>query len=122
VIEAAPRLVGTLCRYLEARTGLVFLYRDEQFALELMNPIWVNDTNVPVDESLTLEAIDGGVIGQVFRSGVPVRLDSIWSNRSRCHPSSLDGQGWHALAGRVDAEIHPDLVSAGPATGLPPDR
>ena len=32
-----------------------------------------------------------------------------------CHPSSLDGQGWHALAGKVDPEIHPDLVSAGPA-------
>jgi hypothetical protein len=32
-----------------------------------------------------------------------------------CHPSSLDGQGWHALAGRVDQEIHPDLALTGPA-------
>ena len=121
VAEAVPRLVGTLCRYLEARTGLVFLYRDDQFALELMNPIWVNGTEVPVDESLTLEAIDGGVIGQVFRSGVPVRLDSIWSNRSRfgvlgemgihealIAPLTVDGQkvGVIAVAEPVSGAFH----------------
>ncbi len=83
VAEVVPNLVGTLCRYLEAQTGMVFLFRDEQFALELLNPIWVNGTDISVDASLGLEAIDGGVIGQVFRSGVPLHLDSIWSNRPR---------------------------------------
>jgi signal transduction histidine kinase len=83
VAEVVPNLVGTLCRYLEAQTGMVFMYRDDQFALELMNPIWVQGQDISVDTSLTLEAIDGGVIGQVFRSGIPLRLDSIWSNRSK---------------------------------------
>ena len=32
-----------------------------------------------------------------------------------CHPSSLDGQGWHALAGRVDPRP-PDLALTGPVT------
>ena len=34
--------------------------------------------------------------------------------------NQIDGQGWHALAGRVDSEIHPDLVPTDPVESFRP--
>jgi hypothetical protein len=34
----------------------------------------------------------------------PTSHDTVGLYDGHCHPSSLDGQGWHALAGTADLE------------------
>lgn len=66
--EVLPELVGRLAHAVEARTGLVLLYRPESEALEVMSPIWVAGHTVRVD-GYTLPLQDAGIAQRVFTSG-----------------------------------------------------
>lgn len=76
--EVLPELVGTICRYLGANVGVVFLYRPQAHTLRVVSPIWVNSQTVEVAD-LEVPASGAGVIGQIFRSGRAIKADAIRS-------------------------------------------
>lgn len=77
--EGLPQIVGTICRYLEAQVGLVFLYHPQDHTLRVMSPMWVNGHQLSV-EQVKMRVSEGGVVAQVFRSGRPVLLNQISAN------------------------------------------
>jgi signal transduction histidine kinase len=76
--EVLPELVGTICRYLGANIGVVFLYRPQTHTLRVISPIWVNSHTVDV-ANLEVPASGAGVISQIFRSGRAIKADAIRS-------------------------------------------
>jgi signal transduction histidine kinase len=76
--EVLPELVGTICRYLGANVGVVFLYRPQAHTLRVVSPIWVNSHTVEVAD-IEVPASGAGVIGQIFRSGRAIKADAIRS-------------------------------------------
>jgi len=74
--EGLPQLVGTICRFLDAQVGVVFLYQPEDHTLQVVSPMWVNSHTLEVAE-LRTKVSEGGILPQVFRSGKPMRLDRI---------------------------------------------
>lgn len=83
--DGLPHLVGTICRYLDAQVGAVFLYQEFRHDLTLLNPIWVNGHVLEADE-LTSPVSRGGILVQVFRSGRALHVDRISDNRTRFGP------------------------------------
>jgi signal transduction histidine kinase len=77
--EGLPQMVGTICRYLDAQVGVVFLYQPDDHSLEVMSPMWVNGHTLEV-ERLKVRVSGGGIVSQVFRSGRAIRLDRIADN------------------------------------------
>jgi signal transduction histidine kinase len=74
--EGLPQMVGTICRYLDAQVGVVFLYQPDDHSLQVMSPMWVNGHTLEVDR-LKVRVSGGGIVSQVFRSGRALRLDRI---------------------------------------------
>jgi signal transduction histidine kinase len=77
--EGLPQMVGTICRYLDAQVGVVFLYQSDDHSLQVMSPMWVNGHTLDV-ERLKVRVSGGGVVSQVFRSGRTLRLDRVTDN------------------------------------------
>ncbi|MDJ0953692.1 MAG: ATP-binding protein [Acidimicrobiia bacterium] len=68
--EVLPELVGRLANALEARVGVVLLYRRDQEALEVMSPIWVAGQTLRA-EGYSLPLSEPSIAQQVFTSGEP---------------------------------------------------
>lgn len=77
--EGLPQIVGTVCRYLDAQVGIVFLHSADDHTLKVMNPMWVNGYTLETDD-LKIPISGGGILPQVFRSGRPMRLEHVTSN------------------------------------------
>ncbi len=77
--EGLPQIVGTICRYLSAQVGLVFLYHPEDHTLRVMSPVWVNGHTLEVD-AIRMRVAEGGIVAQVFRSGRSILLDKVHLN------------------------------------------
>lgn len=74
--EGLPQIVGTICRYLTAQVGLVFLYEPTDHTLGAVSPMWVNGHTLEID-GMRLPVSAGGIIPQVFRSGRTFHLTEI---------------------------------------------
>jgi len=74
--DGLPQIVGTICRYLTAQVGLVFLYEPADHTLGAVSPMWVNGHTIDLDE-MRLPVSEGGIIPQVFRSGRTFHLEHI---------------------------------------------
>lgn len=74
--EGLPQIVGTICRYLGAQVGVVFLYHPDDHTLKVMSPMWVNGHTLDVGD-IKLPISTGGIVPQVFRSGKPIRLERV---------------------------------------------
>jgi signal transduction histidine kinase len=74
--EGLPQIVGTICRYLGAQVGVVFLYHPDDHSLKVMSPMWVNGHTLDVGD-IMLPISTGGIVPQVFRSGKPVLLERV---------------------------------------------
>ncbi|HEY5649978.1 MAG TPA: ATP-binding protein [Acidimicrobiia bacterium] len=77
--EGLPQIVGTICTYLDAQIGVVFLYQPDDHSLKIMSPMWVNGHTLDVGD-LKIRVTNGGIIPQVFRSGKAIHLEDIESN------------------------------------------
>ena len=77
--EGLPQIVGTICTYLEAQIGVVFLYQPDDHSLKIMSPMWVNGHTLDVGD-LKIRVTSGGIIPQVFRSGKALHLENIAAN------------------------------------------
>lgn len=69
--EVLPDLVGRVVSALEAKIGVVLLYRPDLEALEVMSPIWVAGQTLGA-EGYMLPLDEDGIAQQVFTSGEPV--------------------------------------------------
>jgi signal transduction histidine kinase len=78
--EGLPEIVGTICTYLGAQVGIVFLYSPDDHTLKVMSPLWVNGHTLDVGDDIKLPIASGGVVTQVFRSGRPILLDQVRDN------------------------------------------
>jgi signal transduction histidine kinase len=77
--EGLPQIVGTICRYLGAQVGLVFLYQPDGHSLRVMSPMWVNGHTLEIGD-IQVRVSAGGIVPQVFRSGRPMLLDRVADN------------------------------------------
>lgn len=68
LVEVLPELVGRVAKALEAKTGLVLLYRPNEERLEVMSPIWVAGHTVGA-EGYSLHLTEAGLAQRVFISG-----------------------------------------------------
>ncbi len=69
--EIVPVLMGRIVDAVDARVGLVFLFRPDHDDLELISPLWVSGRTVRA-EGYTLPLTEAGVVQRVFTSGEPV--------------------------------------------------
>ena len=74
--EVLPELVGRLARAVDAKVGLVLLYRPASETLEAMSPIWVAGHTVKV-HSYSLALIEAGLPQRVFTSGDPAMNNAV---------------------------------------------
>ena len=68
--EVLPELVGRVANALEARVGVVLLYRRDEEALEVMSPIWVAGQTLRA-EGYSLPLTQPSIAQKVFTSGEP---------------------------------------------------
>jgi K+-sensing histidine kinase KdpD len=69
--EVLPELVGRVVTAVRGKLGIVFLYRADEEALELLSPVWVAGQTVDA-EGYHLALTDRGTIQRVFTSGEPL--------------------------------------------------
>ncbi len=74
--EVLPELVGRVANALEARVGVVLLYRRDQEALEVMSPIWVAGQTLRA-EGYSLSLSEPSIAQQVFTSGEPAVFNDL---------------------------------------------
>jgi K+-sensing histidine kinase KdpD len=92
--EVLPELVGRLARAIDAKVGLVLLYRPATETLEVMSPIWVAGHTVKV-HGYSLALIEAGLPQKVFTSGDPAMNNTVQAGEyedallSDLQPSSI---------------------------------
>lgn len=74
--EVLPELVGRVASALEARVGVVLLYRRDEEALEVMSPIWVAGQTLRA-EGYSLPLAEPSIAQQVFTSGEPAVFNNL---------------------------------------------
>ncbi|HKZ25448.1 MAG TPA: ATP-binding protein [Acidimicrobiia bacterium] len=72
--ELLPKLVGTICHYLEAEVGVVMLHRPLVDTLTVVSPIWVAGQTLAVG-TLELPARGAGELQRVFGAGTSAVID-----------------------------------------------
>jgi signal transduction histidine kinase len=69
--EVLPELVGRVASAVGGKLGIVFHYRADEEALQLMSPVWVAGQTVEAD-GYNLPLTDRGMVQRVFTSGEPL--------------------------------------------------
>ena len=94
--EVLPELVGRVANALEARVGVVLLYRRDQEALEVMSPIWVAGQTLRA-EGYSLPLSEPSIAQRVFTSGEPAVFTDLAENADEADAFLLE-LGSHELA------------------------
>jgi two-component system sensor histidine kinase KdpD len=94
--EVLPELVGRVANALEARVGVVLLYRRDEEALEVMSPIWVAGQTLRA-EGYSLPLSEPSIAQQVFTSGEPAVFNNLDENAAEADAFLLE-LGSHELA------------------------
>lgn len=94
--EVLPELVGRVANALEARVGVVLLYRRDQESLEVMSPIWVAGQTLRA-EGYSLSLSEPSIAQQVFTSGEPAVFHNL-DERAEEADAFLLELGSHELA------------------------
>ena len=94
--EVLPELVGRLANALEARVGVVLLYRRDQEALEVMSPIWVAGQTLRA-EGYSLPLSEPSIAQKVFTSGEPAVFNNLEETAEEADAFLLE-LGSHELA------------------------
>jgi len=94
--EVLPELVGRVANALEARVGVVLLYRRDKECLEVMSPIWVAGQTLRA-EGYSLPLTQPSIAQKVFTSGEPAVFDNLEENADPADAFLLE-LGSHELA------------------------
>jgi signal transduction histidine kinase len=69
--EVIPVLVRRVAESIRARTGMVFVYRPQYQALELLSPLWLKSDAEEIGRDHRLPLIEDGVAQRVYLDGTP---------------------------------------------------
>jgi signal transduction histidine kinase len=94
--EVLPELVGRVANALEARVGVVLLYRRDQEALEVMSPIWVAGQTLRA-EGYSLPLTKPSIAQKVFTSGEPAVFNNLDESANEADAFLLE-LGSHEIA------------------------
>jgi len=94
--EVLPELVGRVANALDARVGVVLLYRRDEEALEVMSPIWVAGQTLRA-EGYLLPLSKPSIAQQVFTSGEPAVFNDLDDRADEADAFLLE-LGSHELA------------------------
>jgi signal transduction histidine kinase len=94
--EVLPELVGRVANAVEARVGVVLLYRRDQESLEVMSPIWVAGQTLRA-EGYSLPLTQPSIAQKVFTSGEPAVFNNLEENADEADAFLLE-LGSHELA------------------------
>lgn len=111
--EVLPELVGRVANALEARVGVVLLYRRDKEALEVMSPIWVAGQTLRA-EGYTLPLTQPSIAQKVFTSGEPAVFNNLEENADPADAFLLE-LGSHELAAvplRIESRTIGVLITA----------
>jgi K+-sensing histidine kinase KdpD len=115
--EVLPELVGRVVSAVGGKLGIVFLYRPEEEALELLSPVWVAGQTVDA-EGYHLALTDRGTIQRVFTSGEPlIRNDLAGTGAGDELLSDLDTSNVVAVPLRVESKTIGVLMVADKSPG-----
>ena len=115
--EVLPELVGRVVTAVRGKLGIVFLYRAEEEALELLSPVWVAGQTVDA-EGYNLALTDRGTIQRVFTSGEPlIRNDLATGGAGDELLSDLDTSNVVAVPLRVESKTIGVLMVADKSPG-----
>jgi K+-sensing histidine kinase KdpD len=115
--EVLPELVGRVVTAVRGKLGIVFLYRAEEEALELLSPVWVAGQTVDAD-GYNLALTERGTIQRVFTSGEPlIRNDLATGGVGDELLSDLDTSNVVAVPLRVESKAIGVLMVADKSPG-----
>lgn len=115
--EVLPELVGRVVTAVRGKLGIVFMYRSEEEALELLSPVWVAGQTVDA-EGYNLALTDRGTIQRVFTSGEPlIRNDLATGGDGDELLSDLDTSNVVAVPLRVESKTIGVLMVADKSPG-----
>ncbi|MBT8206644.1 MAG: GAF domain-containing protein, partial [Acidimicrobiia bacterium] len=80
--EVIPELVGRVVGVLNAKSGVVLLYKPKEQLLEVLSPIWVAGQPLRA-EGHTLPLTESSLAQQVFTSGEPTLANDLVSREAR---------------------------------------
>jgi signal transduction histidine kinase len=104
--EVLPELVGRVANALEARVGVVLLYRRDQEALEVMSPIWVAGQTLRA-EGYSLPLSQPSIAQQVFTSGEPAVINDLEENADDADAFLLELGSYELAAVPLQIESRP---------------
>jgi len=103
--DVLPEIVGRVVGAIQARTGVVMIYRAEEEALEVLSPIWVSGHTLRAERRM-LALVEGGINQRVFTSGEPaVRHDLGESTDRDQFLTDLDVEEIIAVPLRIESRI-----------------
>jgi signal transduction histidine kinase len=103
--DVLPEIVGRVVGTVQARTGVVMIYRAPEEALQVMSPIWIAGHTLRA-EGYMLPLVDGGILQRVFTSGEPaIRTDLAESEERGQFLIDLDVQQIVAVPLRIEARV-----------------
>lgn len=103
--DVLPEIVGRVVGAIQARTGVVMIYRASEEALEVLSPIWVAGHTLRA-EGYKLPLVDGGVNQRVFTSGEPIIKGSLAEANTRDQfLSDLDANEIVSVPLRIESRI-----------------
>jgi len=103
--DVLPEIVGRVVGAIQARTGVVMIYRSEEEALEVLSPIWVAGHTLRA-EGYMLPLVEGGINQRVFTSGEPSIVMNLGQEENRTQfLVDLDASQLLAVPLRIEARI-----------------
>ncbi|NND01924.1 MAG: GAF domain-containing protein [Acidimicrobiia bacterium] len=103
--DVLPEIVGRVVAAIQARTGVVMIYRSEAEALEVLSPIWVAGHTLRA-EGYMLPLVEGGINQRVFTSGEPSIVKNLAEEESRAQfLIDLDAGQVLSVPLRIEARI-----------------
>jgi signal transduction histidine kinase len=116
--DVLPEIVGRVVGTVQARTGVVMIYRPTEEALEVMSPIWVAGHTLRA-EGYMLPLVDGGILQRVFTSGEPaIRTDLTTTDDRDQFLIDLDVQQIVSVPLRIEAKVIGVLMLADKPNGV----
>jgi signal transduction histidine kinase len=102
--KVVPDLLGKVAEPVAARVGMVFLYRAEEQALELLLPVWSASGGRTADQPSVLPLNEHGVAQRVFAEGIQAVVNVLESSTGAWGDLITDFRLHNLMASRLQIE------------------
>ncbi len=115
--DVLPEIVGRVVGAIQAKTGVVMIYRAEEEALEVLSPIWVAGHTLRA-EGYKLPLVEGGFNQRVFTSGEPIIRNVLHDSERDHFLTDLDATQIVSVPLRIESRIIGVLMLADKSEGV----